>query len=145
MFDDICSVISKGEQLTLSEIFSDTRKVEILYARQLIAYFSREMKIGSLSFIGKKVGKDHATVVHAIKSINNYIDTDKTKRGQIEKYRERIEHIRMLHIKKEEMEMLITPLKNEISGLESKLINIQIMSKNIIDSINDLYREKENI
>ena len=145
MFDDICQVISKGEKLTLSQIFDNTRKDEKVYARQLIAYFCREMKVGSLEFIGRKIGKDHATIVSGVKAINNYIDTDKIKRGQIEKYRERIEHIRMLHIKKEEMEMLITPLKNEISGLESKLINIQILSKNIIDSINDLYREKENI
>jgi len=145
MFDDICQVISKGEKLTLSQIFDDTRKDEKVYARQLIAYFCREMKVGSLKFIGRKIGKDHATIASGVKAINNYIDTDKIKRGQIEKYRERIEHIQMLRIKKEEMEMLINPLKNEISGLESKLINIQILSKNIIDSINDLYREKENI
>ena len=142
MFDEICEVISQGENLPMSEIFADNRKGENVYARQLIAYFSREYGVGSLHYIGKKIGKDHATVMSGVDAINNYLDTDRVKKENIEKYRRRIDRIKMLQNKQEDMDMIIAPLKNEITALETRLLNIQVMTKNIIDHINELYSEK---
>ena len=144
MFEKICEVISNGEEISLDEIFADNRKEKNVFARQLIAYFSKEYGVGSLSCIGKKISKDHSTVTTSINTIKNYLDTDRIKRAKIEKYREKIEHIMMLQNKKEDMEMLINPLKKEIEALESRLINIHVMVKNIIDAINELYIEKDN-
>jgi chromosomal replication initiator protein len=48
-------------------------------------FFSKSLTKCSLATIGTQIGgKDHATVLHACKTVNNLIDTDKTFRHQIE-------------------------------------------------------------
>jgi len=70
-------------------VFSKTRKREILFARQLIMYYSaHKFKLASYSSVGALCGnKDHATVSHSIAVINNYLDdniiVDKEKREKI--------------------------------------------------------------
>lgn len=63
---------------------SKTRKREIVQCRQIAMYFSKRLTKDSLSTIGSIIGdKDHATVLHACKTINNLIDTDKKFDAQI--------------------------------------------------------------
>lgn len=63
---------------------SKTRKREIVQARQVSMYFSKSMTKSSLASIGSQIGgKDHATVLHACKTVNNLIDTDKHFRHQL--------------------------------------------------------------
>jgi len=63
---------------------SKTRKREIVQARQVAMYFSKNLTKSSLATIGAQIGgKDHATVLHACKTVNNLIDTDKRFRTQI--------------------------------------------------------------
>ena len=55
-----------------------TRKREIVQARQVAMFFSKSLTKSSLATIGSQIGgKDHATVLHACKTVNNLIDTDK--------------------------------------------------------------------
>ena len=55
-----------------------TRKREIVQATQLAMYFSKQMTKNSLAMIGKHCGnKDHATVLHACKTVNKLADTHK--------------------------------------------------------------------
>ena len=64
---------------------SKTRKREIVQARQVAMYFSKSLTKSSLATIGAQIGgKDHATVLHACKTVNNLLDTDKHFRNQIE-------------------------------------------------------------
>jgi len=61
-----------------------TRKREIVQARQVSMFFSKSLTKASLASIGSQIGgKDHATVLHACKTVNNLIDTDKLFRNQI--------------------------------------------------------------
>ena len=63
---------------------SKTRKREIVQCRQLAMYFSKQMTKNSLAMIGKHCGnKDHATVLHACKTVNNLADTDKRFKGYL--------------------------------------------------------------
>jgi chromosomal replication initiator protein len=74
--------------VSLSMLDSKTRKREIVLARQIAMYFSKNLVIPtpSLSTIGGQIGnKDHATVLHACKTIHNLITTDKYFRLQIDK------------------------------------------------------------
>lgn len=66
-------------------LHTKTRKREIVQARQIAMFFSKNMTKSSLSTIGSLIGgKDHATVLHACKAVNNLIDTDKRFKSQIE-------------------------------------------------------------
>jgi chromosomal replication initiator protein len=47
-------------------------------------YFSKSMTKSSLAKIGAHCGgKDHATVLHACRTVNNLIDTDKQFKGYV--------------------------------------------------------------
>ncbi len=64
--------------IPIEKIHSSTRKREIVQARQLAMYFSKNFTKSSLASIGSKCGnKDHATVLHACKTVKNLADTDK--------------------------------------------------------------------
>lgn len=68
------------------EMFSSKKRTyEIVQARQIAMFLSKKHTKASLVAIGLAVGgKHHATVVHACKTIQNLIDTDKIIRRQIE-------------------------------------------------------------
>jgi len=67
--------------MPVNQLQTKTRKREIVQARQLAMYFSKNMTKSSLASIGSQIGnKDHATVLHACKTVNNLIDTDKSFR-----------------------------------------------------------------
>lgn len=56
-----------------------TRKPRIIIARQLATYIAYNLDKWSLSYIGSKIGhKDHATVLHSVHVIENYLEVDKT-------------------------------------------------------------------
>ena len=64
---------------------SKTRKREVVQARQISMYFSKKMTKSSLASIGAHCGgKDHATVLHACRTINNLVETDKQFRTYVE-------------------------------------------------------------
>lgn len=57
---------------------SKTRKREIVQARQIAMYFSKKLTKSSLANIGDHCGgRDHATVLHACRTVNNLAETDK--------------------------------------------------------------------
>ena len=70
----VCDYFDMGIDLLKSK----TRKREVVQARQLAMYFAKTFTKSSLSIIGSQCGgKDHATVLHACRTVNNLIDTDK--------------------------------------------------------------------
>lgn len=64
--------------ISVEQINTRTRKREIVQARQLSMYFAKKYTKLALSTIGSYCGnKDHATVLHACRVINNLYETDK--------------------------------------------------------------------
>ena len=89
--DYIQKVVCDYFGLPLEAINSKTRKREIVQARQLAMYFSKKMTKASLATIGLHCGnKDHATVLHACRTVNNLIDTDKQFRNYVEELDKKI-------------------------------------------------------
>ena len=63
---------------------SKTRKRQVVQARQIAMYFAKNMTKSSLSNIGAHCGgKDHATVLHACRTVNNLIETDKKFKASV--------------------------------------------------------------
>ena len=68
--------------LPVEQIQAKTRKREIVQARQVAMYFSKKHTKSSLATIGLHCGnKDHATVLHACKTVSNLMETDKQFRS----------------------------------------------------------------
>ncbi|MBW7868693.1 MAG: chromosomal replication initiator protein DnaA [Brumimicrobium sp.] len=74
----IQKVISDYFDIEIEVLKSKTRKREIVQARQIAMYFSKKMTKSSLANIGAHCGgKDHATVLHACRTVDNLAETDK--------------------------------------------------------------------
>lgn len=126
MFDYIEFVICYGEGFTPNMIREKTRKSEIVYTRQLIMYFCKKYNVDSYKTIASEYGQDHATMSHAIKTIENYIDTDKLKKTKIEYYHKIIEQVVKLSKKGEDIKKMIAPLEKQISEMETRCINLTL-------------------
>lgn len=89
--DYIQKVVCDYFNLPVDIINSKTRKREIVQARQLAMYFSKKHTKSSLATIGLHCGnKDHATVLHACRTINNLVETDKQFRTYVEELDKKI-------------------------------------------------------
>ncbi|MGO3707858.1 MAG: chromosomal replication initiator protein DnaA [Mesonia hippocampi] len=83
--DYIQKVVSDYFQMDIEVLQSKTRKRHIVQARQLAMYFAKKLTKASLASIGSQIGKrDHATVLHACKTVNNLSATDKQFKKYVE-------------------------------------------------------------
>lgn len=81
----ISKVVCDYFKMPVESIQAKTRKREIVQARQITMYFSKSLTKYSLASIGAQIGKkDHATVLHACKTVSNLKDTDKNFRQFME-------------------------------------------------------------
>ena len=68
--------VSKATRIPLETMLMKSRKREIVGARQISMSLSKRFTIHSLAVIGREHGgKDHATVLHACKTVQNLLDT----------------------------------------------------------------------
>ena len=89
--DYIQKVVCDYFDLPIDTMKSKTRKREVVQARQIAMYFSKSMTKSSLATIGMHCGgKDHATVLHACRTVNNLMDTDKRFRLYIDELEKKI-------------------------------------------------------
>ncbi len=76
--DYIQKIVSDYFQMDIETLQSKTRKRHIVQARQLAMFFAKKFTKASLASIGSQIGKrDHATVLHACKTVDNLSSTDK--------------------------------------------------------------------
>jgi len=96
--DDIVQIIAREMNIKLSDIRSKKRNKEIVNARRMAIYLSRDLTPNSMPQIAQYFGmKDHTAISHALKKIQEAIDED-------EKFR-----------------ILLDELSNKISSSPAKL------------------------
>lgn len=89
--DYIQNIVCDYFKIPIEKVQSKTRKRDIVQARQLAMYFSKLYTNESLQNIGTQIGKrDHATVLHAFKTVKNLSETDKVFKGYVEDLRKKI-------------------------------------------------------
>ena len=89
--DYIQKVVCDYYNIASEMLHTKTRKREIVQARQVAMFFSKNLTKSSLTTIGAKIGgKDHATVLHACKTVNNLVETDKRFRSQVEEIEKKL-------------------------------------------------------
>jgi len=76
--DYISRVVCEFFNLPPDSLNVKSRKREVVQARQIAMYFSKNLTKSSFAAIGSQIGgKDHATVLHACKTVANMKDTDR--------------------------------------------------------------------
>ena len=89
--DYIQKVVCDYFKIPIEKVQSKTRKRDIVQARQLAMFFAKKYTNASLASIGTQIGKrDHATVLHACKTVKNLSETDKVFKGYVEDLRRKI-------------------------------------------------------
>jgi chromosomal replication initiator protein len=72
-------------QIRHSDMTSKRRPNAIAFPRQIAMYLSRQLTRHSLQEIGEAFGgRDHGTVIHAIKTVENMMETDDSVRGSVD-------------------------------------------------------------
>ena len=83
--DYILQTVSDYFHIDENHVLSNTRKREIVQTRQVAMYFSKKLTSNSLKNIGAQLGKkDHATVLHAWRTVNDLMETDRRFKNQME-------------------------------------------------------------
>jgi chromosomal replication initiator protein len=76
--DEIKKTVCEFFEMSHEQLLSNTRKREIVQARQIAMFLSKNYTKYSAVQIGAQIGgKDHTTVLHACKTVQNLMDTDK--------------------------------------------------------------------
>lgn len=89
--DYIQKTVSEYFHLSQDDLKDKTRKKEIVIARQIAMYFSKEYTNHSLKSIGYHFGgRDHSTVIHAVQAVNDMIDVDAHFRGTLEDLKDKL-------------------------------------------------------
>ncbi|MBP3536149.1 MAG: chromosomal replication initiator protein DnaA, partial [Muribaculaceae bacterium] len=83
-FEMITDAVASGFNITPDLIFTKTRKREVADARQVVMYLAKKLSKMSMTAIGKKLDRTHATVIHACTSVEDRIKLSKKFASQIE-------------------------------------------------------------
>lgn len=82
--DKVKEVVCEYFSITDEMLLSRSRKRNIVQARQIAMFMSRNLMNCSLSTIGAELGgKDHATVLHACTTVQDLISTDRSFRQYV--------------------------------------------------------------
>lgn len=89
--EKIRDVVCEYYSLSVDSISTKSRKREVVQARQIAMYLSKQLTKNSLSSIGNAIGqRDHATVLHACKIVSDLIEIDKSFRSSVREIEERL-------------------------------------------------------
>lgn len=80
IIDIVCDFLGIGQELMRSKV----RVRHVVFCRQMCMVFIYKMTVLTSTQTGQLCGdKDHATVLHAVRTIDNLRDTDRRIRGQV--------------------------------------------------------------
>jgi chromosomal replication initiator protein len=76
--------VSRKFRISVDELTGSKRSQDIVRARQVAMYLSRELTSASLPSIGKAFGgKDHTTVLHSVQKVTKLLESDEQLKGII--------------------------------------------------------------
>ena len=89
IFDDYATAVAKKFHLTLDEMFTSTRRGDIVDARQMLYYLCMERPI-RISYIQRFLESydfkvTHSTIIHGYKQAKALIDSDQDYSEMIDK------------------------------------------------------------
>lgn len=71
--ENILSICSSVLNIKECEITGKSRKAEVVIARHIYCYVSKYKTNLPLKHIGYVINRDHSSIIHGIKSIDNYL------------------------------------------------------------------------
>jgi len=82
--ENIKALVAAQFEVSVEKIQSKTRMRNVVMARQLSMYLAKNYTNSSLKMIGDSFGgRDHSTVIHSLKAIQDMIDTDQLFKDRV--------------------------------------------------------------
>ena len=83
--DDILKLVSKHYGVSRNDILSQRRHRSVVRPRQIAMYLAKQLTSRSLPEIGRRIGgRDHTTVLHAVRKIGGELDKDLRLKDEID-------------------------------------------------------------
>ncbi|MCJ8143719.1 chromosomal replication initiator protein DnaA [Ancylobacter sp. A5.8] len=83
--DDILRIVAKHYNVTRADILSQRRTANVVKPRQVAMYLAKTLTLRSLPEIGRRFGgRDHTTVLHAVRKIENLVGSDRALADEVE-------------------------------------------------------------
>ncbi|MFG1373485.1 chromosomal replication initiator protein DnaA [Xanthobacter oligotrophicus] len=83
--DDILRVVAKHYNVSRADLLSQRRTATVVKPRQIAMYLAKTLTLRSLPEIGRRFGgRDHTTVLHAVRKIDGLVATDRVLADEIE-------------------------------------------------------------
>lgn len=138
MLTEIENIICIGERINPPDIHVRSRNDKLKETRQIIMFFAKEI-YPSMTWqaIADYFGLDHATSMHAIKTIRKLMQSDVQFRKKIKYYRSQLSSLKIEVIKK--------PITDEITILEFNLARSEQKVSELKNSIEALKVEIRSI
>lgn len=80
----IQATVAKHFDLTVGDMVSKRRSQRIIRPRQIAMYLCKQLTPHSFTYIGKRFGRDHTTVIHAVRKVGERIAVDAELAAEIE-------------------------------------------------------------
>ena len=91
--EKIRDIVCEYFTLSVEAISTKSRKREVVQARQIAMYLSKQHTKNSLASIGEAIGqRDHATVLHACRIVTDLMETDKNFRVSVQEIEQRLKN-----------------------------------------------------
>lgn len=85
MFREIVLAVSEFYNVSVLDILSPRRQARVVKPRQIICYLAKELTTLSLPQIGNHMaGRDHTTVLHAVRKVTGWVMADRELNDEIE-------------------------------------------------------------
>jgi len=83
--EDIQRVVARQYNVSRADLLSSRRTANVVRPRQVAMYLAKTLTLRSLPEIGRRFGgRDHTTVLHAVRKIENLVSTDTALAEEIE-------------------------------------------------------------
>ncbi|MCB1101002.1 MAG: chromosomal replication initiator protein DnaA, partial [Kiritimatiellae bacterium] len=89
--EEIQKVVADFYDIRMGDMISNRRPQNIAFPRQIAMYLCREITSKSLPAIGTAFGKNHATVIHACRSVGTKLKADPSLRQSLMVLQQRIQ------------------------------------------------------
>jgi chromosomal replication initiator protein len=83
--EDIQRIVARQYNVSRADLLSSRRTANVVRPRQVAMYLAKTLTLRSLPEIGRRFGgRDHTTVLHAVRKIENLVSTDSALAEEIE-------------------------------------------------------------
>ena len=90
--EDIQRVVARQYNVSRADLLSSRRTANVVRPRQVAMYLAKTLTLRSLPEIGRRFGgRDHTTVLHAVRKIENLVGTDTALAEEIESLKRQLQ------------------------------------------------------